>query len=278
MLEPPEETNFNLNFKSTTLLLAFTAVAIVTGLFITAKTNLLLNSKIAAAKEAARPSNIDIIILKDSNCADCFNINEVVNLLKKEQVKVNSEKIVEMTSKEGIELIEKYKISKAPTLIISGELNKHTSFRDLLSKIGQPQDNAFIIEGVGAPYILTDSGDVRGRANFIMLSDQKCAECYDVTRHENILKRFGFFQDGKVIDAFSPEGQKLIRKYKIKLLPTFILTGDLDIYSSLKSIWPQVGTAEKDGAYVFREGVKEMGAYKDLSLNKIIKSSEDAQN
>jgi len=39
-----------------------------------------------------------------------------------------------------------------------------------------------------------------------------------------------------------------------------------------------VGTVEKDGTYVFREGVKQMGIYKDLTTNKVIEPVVNTNN
>src|SRR5665811_2194818 len=96
--------------------------------------------------------------------------------------------------------------------------------------------------------------------------------CYDVANHEIILRQFGVpTQDQQVINSQLSDGKELIAKYKIKLVPTIILTGDVGAYPSLINVWSQVGTIEEDGAYIFREGVKQMGIYKDLTTNEIIK-------
>ena len=106
--------------------------------------------------------------------------------------------------------------------------------------------------------------------SFVLLTDITCTQCYDVTQHEVILKQFGINAAAKVADVKSVAGQALVGRYGIKMVPTFVLTGDTAEYPSLKAVWPQVGMVASDGTYVFTKGVPLMGIYKDLTTNKII--------
>ncbi len=231
------------------------------------------------AIEAAKPANLNIIVLQEPNCENCSNLTPLINAIKKENVKINYEKTVIATSSEGIKLIDKYNIKKAPTLIISGEIEKEAKLKDMWKQLGKIQDGVFVLEQVGAPYVAIDSGEVKGRIKLIMLTDSNCGECYDVAIHSRILSKFGLpTQNPQIINSQSTNGKKLIAKYKIKLLPTIILTGDVKSYPTLTKIWPKIGTIEKNGAYIFREGVKRMGTYMDLTANKIIKPVKPANN
>jgi len=131
---------------------------------------------------------------------------------------------------------------------------------------------------VGAPYTDTDTGAVKGRIKLSLLTDISCTECYDVTQHELILKEsFGIDTTANVVDTKSSAGQALIRTYKIKLVPTIVLSGETDEYPGLKSVWSQVGVVASDGAYVFTTGVPLMGTYKDLTTNKVVTPAPPAQ-
>lgn len=263
---------FTLNFKLIIILTALLFLSLVTGLIISIKANNLLNQKIAETKEAERPAEIEIIGLKESSCPDCYNLTPLLEKIKKENVKIQAEKSLEITSPEGLELIKKFNITKAPSLLITGEIEKIESLKTLWAQIGEIQDNTFILRQIGGPYVLTDSGDVKGRIEITLIEDKNCAECYQATIHQKILQGYGLSSlNPKTLMATSKEGQELIKKYKIKLIPTFILTGDVETYPSLKSIWEKVGTIEKDSSYIFREGVKQMGIYKDLATGQIVK-------
>ena len=272
--------NFSLNLWLIIGLAVVISVSLLGGLILSGKTNLLLSKKIAETEEAQRPANLDLVILTDSTCLDCFDVSSLIEtVIRQENVKINSEKIVEITSPEGIALIDKYNITKAPTFIVSGEIEKDAKLKALSPQLGEIIGDTFILRQVGAPYILPSSGDIKGRIKWVMLTDTSCTQCYDVTRHEAILGQFGVpTQDKQLLNSNSSEGRELIAEYKIKLLPTIILTGDLELYQALKAVWPQVGTVEKDGTYVFREGVKQMGIYKDLTTNKVIEPVVNTNN
>lgn len=270
-----KKINFKLNFWLAIFLGAAILAGLAAGLITLVKADNLLSAKIAEAEEAARPANLDIIILKTKDCEDCFDPVVMLEEIKKQNVKIVSEREVEVDSVEGKELISRFNIAKIPTFVISGEINKNAGLKDLWPQIGEAQEDSFVLRQVGAPYLEVVSGEVRGRGELIMLADSNCDKCYDVAAHQLILRQFGFNQLGEVIDAGSDKGKELVKKYNVLLLPTIILTGDLDVYPSLKSVWPQVGTVEDDGVYVFRKGVLQMGVYKDLSSGKIIDPSKE---
>jgi len=279
MIEEKSQKNFSLNFRLTIGLTAIIFLALLSGVVATSQTNSYLDKKIAEIRESERPADIDIIILQEPSCRDCSNLGPLVDAIKKENVKVNSERVVDASGAEGMELIDKYNIDKVPTLIVSGEIEKDAKLESMWPQMGEVKDGIFILRQVGFPYMLTASGDVRGRVKLIMLTDTSCSECYDVTKHQAILGQFGVpTQDQQVVDSRFSDGQELIVKYKVKLLPTIILTGDLQVYQALNNVWPQVGTIEEDGTYVFREGVKQMGVYKDLATNKIVKPASSQDN
>lgn len=246
----------------------FISGAIVITFFI--RTNSLANKKIAEATEANRPANLEIITISDNSCKDCFDINPVLNYIQKENVKINSEKNVDKASEEGKELIKQFAIQKLPTFILKGELNKVAALADVFSKTGDISNDTFVFRQVGAPYSLAETGEVKGRIGLTLLTDITCTECYDVTQHETILKNnFGINTTPNVLDSKSAAGRALLNKYKITLVPTFILTGDTGEYPSLKQAWADVGTIAKDGTYIFTN-LPLMGTYKNLSTNKVI--------
>ena len=87
-----------------------------------------------------------------------------------------------------------------------------------------------------------------------------------------------YIADQKLLDVQTSEGRHLLNKYNIELLPTIILSKDASDYLSLKSVWPNVGTIEEDGSYVFRQGVKSMGVYKDMTSNQVVDPKSQVAN
>lgn len=242
------------------------------------KANVLLSKNLTETAEKNRPALLHLTLITDKSCTDCFNLKPVIDFIKKENVKIDSETSVDSSSDEGKKLITKFGIKKLPTFTVQGEVKKNTNLNQFFSKAGEIAtgdiaDDTFVFRQVGGPYVDTASGKVKGRINLVLLTDITCTECYDVTQHETILKQFGMEPATKVLDVKSAAGSALASKYGIKLVPTFVLSGDVKEYPSFTapSVWPQVGIVAKDGAYVFTKGVPLMGVYKDLTTNKVIK-------
>jgi len=105
------------------------------------------------------------------------------------------------------------------------------------------------------------------------LIDQECTDCYDVTLHKLILFRLGLrLGDERFIDISSEQGQAFIERYAITLVPTVVLSQEAQQYDLFEQVWPDVGTKEDDGSYVFRavDSLINM-TYRDLDQNKIIR-------
>lgn len=251
-------------------------IALLVGVVVSINTDNILDKKIAEAEEAQRPASIDIVIITESSCEDCFDVLPFVEAVKKENVDVKSEETLEITDKRAMDLVAQFNITKVPSFLVIGEIEKHSSLKSLLERFGDKKDNTFVFRRVGTPYVLTSSGDIRGRVELTLVTDASCTECYNVDQHIRILQQFGLISPKqKRVDIKSAEGNKLRERYNIQFVPTIILSGDLDAYPSLVGIWKQVGTVEEDGSYVFRDGVEKMGTYKDLSTNKIVKAKKD---
>ncbi len=268
MEENKKITQINYWFLTTVVGLMIVGGVIATAYLI--RTNLLADKKIAEAAEAKRPANLEVITVTDKNCTNCFNVNTILDQIKAQNIKLGSEKNVDSNSAEGKEIIKKFNITRLPTFIISGELDKDPKLKDFFSKAGETIDGSFVFRQVGPPYVDVTTSKVKGKITFDLLVDSSCSQCYDVTRHEAILQQFGITTPGNIIDTKSAAGKSLIKKYGIKLVPTFVLAGEMDAYPDLKPVWEQVGIIAGDGAYVFTTGVPLMGTYKNLSTDKII--------
>jgi thiol-disulfide isomerase/thioredoxin len=267
-----EETKKNIRINYRFLLTVFGIMLIggTIAIVFFLRTNTLATQKITEAAEAKRPANLDITIITDKKCTDCFDVNSLLSQIKKQNTSVASEKSIDKESNEGKDLIKKFAIIRLPTFLVSGELNKDQKLADFFSQAGETIDNTFVFRQVGPPYSLTDTDVVKGRIKFYLLTDTSCDQCYDVTRHEAILQQFGITVPSTVLDVKSVAGRALVNKYNIRLIPTLVLTGEVGEYPSLKPVWEQVGAIASDGAYVFTKGVPLMGTYKDLRTNKII--------
>lgn len=257
----------NYRFLLAVFAIIFLSAAATTIIFV--KANGILDKKLAETAEVKRPANLDLVVIVDETCADCFNLNPVLDYITKENVKINSSQTVSSVSDAGKEMIKKFAIKKLPTFTLTGELNKDAVMSQFISKTGDIADNTFVFRQVTGAYVDVASGKVKGRLNLVLLTDMTCAECYDVTQHEAILQQFGMQPTTKVLDIRSADGAILKNKYGIRMVPTFVLSGDIKEYASFAPVWPQVGMMS-NGAFIFTKGVPLMGTYKDLTTNKII--------
>jgi hypothetical protein len=263
--------NLFLNSNAIMTLLFLLILSSIVGFTATIKSTLVLNKKIAVEVEKTRPANIEMIIIEESGCAQCVKLELLKEAVLKQKVKLVKDEKLSFQDAKAKELIEKFKIAKLPVMLVTGEISKHPEVEAFWGKLGKITDNTFVLTQIATPYFEIATGEVRGKTSVVYLSDKSCETCYDVNLHENILtKNFGLFLDEKTsLDISSKEGKALIAKYDLIYVPTIIVTGEVPLYAQLNSIWSQVGTIEKDGAYVFREGVKNMrGVYKDLSTDK----------
>ncbi len=242
--------------------------------YIIYSSNALVNEKIAAEKEAARPANLQVTKILAQSCPDCFDVSQVGRAI--EQMNVNvSEKTIDYSGSEAKQLISKYNIKKIPTMLITGEIEK--AGMGFWSQVGTIEKDGTLVMRFGAPYIDPSTGTEIGKAQLTNIVDNSCASCYNVSMQETILKDgFGFaFSSIKTYDINSTEGTRLVLLYNITKVPTVIISPDAKYYEGFQNIWKQVGTIEKDGYYVFREmqALQGVVSYKDLSLNKIMNTT-----
>ncbi|TSC76832.1 MAG: hypothetical protein G01um101431_15 [Parcubacteria group bacterium Gr01-1014_31] len=216
------------------------------------------------------PPRLQVTVVTDAACAECASLEPVVAQLAKFNI-VLERATFERNSTEGAALLTRYGIVTVPTLVVSGDVDALPELASFWQKLGRRAADAVILDPPIPPYRDVQSGQIRGRVAVTLVGDAACTTCYDANEHLTILARFGIKDENpRRVDIRSTDGQTLRRDYGITMVPTFVLTGEVGVYEGLSNIWVQVGTTEKDGAYVFRQGVASMGTYRDLATGKII--------
>jgi|TARA_B100001964_G_scaffold244791_1_gene327925 hypothetical protein len=214
---------------------------------------------------------VSSIIINDKNCEVCTDFSLAINNLKQDGVFIDKEEEFDFSQTKAKELIDKFSIEKLPALLLSDNIDAYPSIAQSLKQTALKKQNYYVIESQ-APYVETGNGKIRGLVDLSMLDDSTCLECYDAEIHKSILARFALaIDEEEKVDISSEKGKQLISKYDIESAPTIILTGDLEVYENFNIVWPQVGTVEDDGAYVFRT-INSMGrgiVYKDISTGEI---------
>ena len=211
------------------------------------------------------------VILAQS-CKECGNLSGFLNELEEAGVVfVNKTEIGDTTA---ISLINKYNISVLPAAILSPEAQAYDFLVSSWQNAGTIENDGFLVlRSSDFPYYDVNKRKVRGLVLVTVLNDSSCSECYDASVHSEILQNPQGLNmkvsSTKEIDISSSEGKSLLKKYSITKVPTVIISGDADLYPTLSQIWPQVGTRESDGAYVFRALELMDGAvYRDLLTNE----------
>ena len=221
-------------------------VILIINIFLAFGINQNLKKNIDAAKEAARPAKIELTLIKNSKCADCFDASQYADYIKSSKVEVLSEKTLEFNSSEAKSLISKYNIQKIPSILVTGELDKLN-----LDGFGKVQD-ALVLSQISPPYTDALNGKVLGRVRLKIVKDDSCAKCNDLGVLIAQISSAGIrVIEQKNISSASNEGKSLISKYRLDFVPTLILSQDAGEYPLIQQAWPSIGTKEKD-AYVLR--------------------------
>ena len=247
--------------------LGIALVATIAGAFFATKTLSETEKKIAEAKEAARPANVKIRKITAPNCSDCFDLDEAISTLKKQNVSVGEEKAVVFDSSEGQSLIKQFGIERVPTYIATGELAKK-NLEEFIKSNGEIKNDTFVFTKVTPIFIATDTKKEMGKVTATILTDPSCSQCLDPKLTVEAYKKAGIkITDEKEVIWNSQEGQNLISQYKITKLPTFLFSSDIDFYDSVKSSWLRIGTVEQDKTYVVRNLFLP---YRDLDKGQIV--------
>ena len=188
------------------------------------------------------------VLSKDCNVCDDFN--SWISGLADSGVKIDSFKTVFTSDNEFVSLRNDFDITRVPVLLISDDFNAYPLSRNVNSNY---INGYYVFDGV-VPYFDLNTSKVRGLVDLTYIYDSNCDNCYDPKIHKSILSNFRVrIKSESSVDIQSAEGQLLIQKYNLTSWPTVIISGDINLYSNINAIWPQVGTIEQDGNYVFRK-------------------------
>lgn len=224
---------------------------------------------------------VSVTYLTDPACPQCINPKLTVEAYKKAGIKITNERDVPWNSTEGQKIVNQYKITKLPTFLLSSDIDVYPSVKSNWNNLGSVEsDGVYVARQLFLPYRDLSKGQVVGLVDVLYMSDSSCPDCYKPQEvHKNILTQgFGVgIRSERTVDANSTDGRTLVSKYAIKQVPTLLLSPEVGEYSNIKQVWPQVGTTESDGWYVFRK-VSTLGnlIYKDLEKNEIVRPQTQA--
>lgn len=250
------------NLKSPKLiypLVIILGLVLIINLFLTFGLKGVADKKIIEYEELMRPAEIQLAIIKDSACKDCFELSSITDAIKKNNVEITDTANLNIDSAKAKNLIDKYDIQKVPTVVVFGEIEKSGNMG--LDKV----NDALIFTKVEAPYTDAVSNKIMGRVSVTIINDKSCEECADLSSFILQLKQSGVaIVDEKIVDI--KDADALISKYKLDKVPALIFSEDLAVYTLIAESWQISGTVEKDGSYILRE---INPPYFDLEENKV---------
>lgn len=218
------------------------------------------------AKERLKPAELEVIKLL-SDCNNCYDIENALTDLKKQNVYIKKEQTLNINSQEAQELIKKYGIEKLPTIVISGDINKE-QLTQYMQKIGELKEDAVVYTAINPPYYDNNLNKIVGKVSIINIIDSSCSECTKLDTFSNVLKKVGvFIKDEKSVEYNSQEGKELIQKFGIKHVPAVLISNDINFYPSIQEQLIQLDAKEKNGFYATHSTIPP---YRNLTSDKIV--------
>lgn len=221
--------------------------------------------------------NATAIIIMPEDCPDCASSLILLKNLQSEWADLGTN-VVESgaiydTSEEGRNMIIRYDIEKLPALVLQKEGQWDSRILSTwLADIGTVEDDGSLVQReVIPPYFDTTTDTVRGKVEFILLTDNSCTECYNVTLFaSDLVNMFGLnVKSSTIYDLSSVEGNSIASQYGITITPTFLVSEDAGLYEGFEDFWfRRDNTQEEDEWYVFRD-VPYLGVtYLTISVNE----------
>ncbi len=79
---------------------------------------------------------VDIILVENKSCEDCFNVSGLKESFLRLGIYFENEKIIDISSNEGKNLLKKYNITAIPTVILSKEIQDYAPIQGTLEQAG----------------------------------------------------------------------------------------------------------------------------------------------
>lgn len=219
---------------------------------------------------------VDLTVIAPKSCKECFSLDNSVSQIK-DAILVRKTQTLDAEDDAAKKLIEQYKIDKVPSLILSKEAELYPIINRSWEDFGTwESDGSLVLRTVPSPYVSTKDRIVQGMVTATYLVDAECKECYNVSLHKDVLSELGLAIDTVTVDVSTAEGKALISEYGITGAPTMILSKEAGMYPMFMRRWPQVGSQEDDGRFVFRE-FDALGKirWKDLPSGNVIGSTDN---
>ncbi len=215
----------------------------------------------------SKPVKLSFIVIEpnEEQCEECFDAESIIGLMNStHNIKITRKKIITTDSFKYDKLVEQYKIKNIPAIIVSGDVvnSKITGVWKSLSV--EEKDGSIVIQNL-LPFYDIKEQKQKGLVDVVLLKDETCSNCFEATQYLETLKRSAMTVRSYLIyDISSSEGKFYIEKYKIKKVPTLLISKSADDYPGFTESWKDVGTIALDGWFIFREVQNTGGEFSEI--------------
>ncbi len=148
-----------------------------------------------------------IILLTDSTCTSCYDVNLHKNILSSFGMYPFEEEEVDSNTTDGKRLIAKYNIQKVPTILLEGDLDVYLRLGQIWKDVGRvADDNTYVFEAVERMGTYKDL--ILGK-----IVEAKSQNPQSVHNHVNFL----VFIEGEQFDFANDLGKYFVKDQKVHL-------------------------------------------------------------
>lgn len=210
-------------------------------------------------------NNISVEIIEiTGDCNECFEIISLTDSLinANENLNIKSRIELDYNTEEAKELIDKYKISKVPALIIKSK--KLDKIKEIDNKIFLIKDNYAVFDKA-VPYIDLSSNQIKGLVNLKEVHTN-CEDCMPLSQIQQQFEKWGVkINNYEVVPDSSEKGQNLIKNNNLTFLPSLLISKNIEEYWW---VFEQIKNSfiEKQDYYLFKT---PLSPYKDITTREI---------
>jgi len=111
---------------------------------------------------------VNLIMLNDTRCNECYDVTLHKQILKNLGLTIVNETVYDINSNEGKLIIEKYNITKVPTIVLTGDVSVYTSFNQIWKQVGSIEsDFSYVFRNMeaikGAVYMDLENNTIIGK-------------------------------------------------------------------------------------------------------------------
>ncbi len=224
-----------------------------------------IDSRIAVAVEEKMPASVELTLFLPQNCPECAGLEGFLTAISSDKSLINVTKTskVYLGSAQAAGLPS---VTRLPAIVASGQVAKSQKVSAFFSSLGfSTGESQIVLETPLAPFFDTASGKALGLVDATaILAPTDCTTCVSGQKMISDLELAGmYFSSKSSLTYESAEGQELIARNEIKVLPAVVLSEDAGYYS--KTLSDILSQKNSEGKYVI-EATQPI--YYDIALKR----------